>query len=217
MEVFFSLCPCRIYAVTGSDGKTTTATIISELLKEAGYHVHLGGNIGTPLLCRLPDMQPDDLVVLELSSFQLHSMACHPHTAIITNLSPNHLDKHEDFQDYMDAKSMIFRNQFPEDRLILNAMDLHTPYYAAQARSRISYFSDSGSVENGCICEEGLISLVSNGVRQSVMRSDEIRIPGEHNIQNILLRIKFAGKLLLIFPVFRIVWKKSVFTAVLPT
>ena len=186
MEVFFSLCPCHIFAVTGSDGKTTTTTLISEMLKAAGYRVHLGGNIGTPLLCKLPEMRPDDLVVLELSSFQLHSMTCRPHTAVITNLSPNHLDKHKDFQDYIDAKSWIFRNQCPEDRLILNANDPHTPYYASQACSTISCFSDVKPVQNGCICENGKIYLVKEHERTFVMNSDEIRIPGQHNVQNML-------------------------------
>ena len=186
MEVFFSLCPCHIFAVTGSDGKTTTTTLISELLKASGYCVHLGGNIGMPLLCKLPEMKPDDQVVLELSSFQLHSMICRPHTAVITNLSPNHLDKHKDFQDYIDAKSWIFANQHPEDRLILNANDPHTPYYASKACSRISFFSDKETVHNGCICEDGVIYLVSEQNRIPVMSSDEIRIPGQHNVQNML-------------------------------
>ena len=181
MEVFFSLCPCRIFAVTGSDGKTTTTTLISEMLKAAGYRVHLGGNIGAPLLCKLPEMKSDDLVVLELSSFQLHSMTCRPHTAVITNLSPNHLDKHKDFQDYIDAKAWIFQNQHREDRLILNATDPHTAYYASKAPSRISYFSDRQAVENGCVCENREISK-----RSYVMNADEIRIPGQHNVQNML-------------------------------
>ena len=186
MEVFFSLCPCRIFAVTGSDGKTTTTTLISEILKSAGYRVHLGGNIGTPLLCKLPEMQADDLVVLELSSFQLHSMFCRPNIAVITNLSPNHLDKHNGFQDYIDAKAWIFQNQQPGDRLILNANDPHTAYYASKAHSTISFFSDAAPVENGCICENGIIYLVSGTSRIPVMHTDEIRIPGQHNVQNML-------------------------------
>ena len=154
MEVFFSLCPCRIFAVTGSDGKTTTTTIISELLKAAGYTVHLGGNIGKPLLCELPNMQEKDMAVLELSSFQLHSMTCRPHTAVITNISPNHLDKHKDFQDYIDAKRSIFLNQQAEDRLILFADDEHSAYYASQAPSRVSWFSDTRDARPGCLCSE---------------------------------------------------------------
>ena len=120
MEVFFKLCPCRIIAVTGSDGKTTTTTIISELLKAQGYTVHLGGNIGHPLLCEVDSMKPEDFAVLELSSFQLHSMVCKPNVAVITNISPNHLDKHKDYRDYIDAKSSIFTRQDSTDRLDLN-------------------------------------------------------------------------------------------------
>ena len=131
-------------------------------------------------------MEKDDFVVLELSSFQLHSMQCRPNVAVMTNLSPNHLDKHKDFQDYIDAKAWIFRNQQPEDRLILNADDPHTSYYAAQAPGRISYFSDRSPLQNGCVYKEGVISLVKNGIAKPVMLADEIRIPGQHNVQNML-------------------------------
>ena len=187
MEVFFSLCPCRIFAVTGSDGKTTTTTIISELLKAAGYTVHLGGNIGKPLLCELPSMRPDDLVVLELSSFQLHSMKCRPHTAVITNISPNHLDKHKDFQDYIDAKCSIFLSQKPDDRLILFADDDHSSYYSALAPSRVSWFSDTKEVRPGCICkEEKILWVSSDGTEEYIMNANEIRIPGQHNVRNYL-------------------------------
>ena len=108
------------------------------------------------------EMKAEDMVVVELSSFQLHSMKCRPHTAVITNLSPNHLDKHLDFQDYMDAKSWIFRNQCPNDRLILNAMDPHSSYYASLAHSRISYFSDQAEILNGCICKDHILSFYRN-------------------------------------------------------
>ena len=186
MEVFFRLCPCRIIAVTGSDGKTTTTTIISELLKAAGYRVHLGGNIGRPLLCETPEIRPEDFAVLELSSFQLHSMVCRPDVAVITNLTPNHLDKHKDFQDYIDAKRSIFAEQTEEDLLILNADDAHSPYYAASARSEIRYFSDRSPVKSGAVCENGRIWRVKGTERREIMRSEEIRIPGEHNVLNYL-------------------------------
>lgn len=100
MEAFFAVCPCRIIAVTGSDGKTTTTTIISELLKAQGHRVFLGGNIGTPLLDKAPEMTSTDWAVLELSSFQLHSMNCRPDIAVVTNVSPNHLDIHPSYEDY---------------------------------------------------------------------------------------------------------------------
>lgn len=186
MELFFSLCPCRILAVTGSDGKTTTTTIISELLKAQGYRVHLGGNIGKPLLCELPDMRPEDMVVLELSSFQLHSMVCRPDVAVITNLTPNHLDKHKDFQDYIDAKRSVFERQNPEGLLVLNLNDEHSDYYASFARSRVHYFSDTAPVTNGTLCSGGVIYRVKDGKRTEIMRSEEILIPGAHNVQNYL-------------------------------
>ena len=186
MEVFFSLCPCRIIAVTGSDGKTTTTTTISELLKAQGYRVHLGGNIGKPLLCELPSMLPDDMVVLELSSFQLHSMVCRPDVAVITNLTPNHLDKHKDFQDYIDAKRAIFERQRPEDLLVLNRNDAHSAYYASHAHSRIHYFSDTEPVEAGAVLEGGILYRVSGEERKAIMRADEILLPGSHNVQNYL-------------------------------
>ncbi len=186
MEVFFALCPCRTVAITGSDGKTTTSTIIAELLKHAGYTVHLGGNIGHPLLCEIPEMKPDDFAVLELSSFQLHSMKCRPNVAVITNISPNHLDKHKDYQDYIDAKRSIFLEQDASDRLILNRDDEHTPYYEQSARSTVSYFSDKSEIENGVMCIGNEICRVHDGERRVIMHADEIKLPGEHNLLNYL-------------------------------
>ena len=195
MELFFSLCPCRILAVTGSDGKTTTTTIISELLKAQGYTVHLGGNIGKPLLCELPNMKPEDMVVLELSSFQLHSMNCRPDVAVITNLTPNHLDKHKDFQDYIDAKRAIFERQTADDTLVLNLNDEHSSYYASFAHSKVHYFSGLNPVENGACCIDGVIYRVRGGVRVEVMHSDEIKLPGAHNVLNYLAAFAATDRL----------------------
>jgi len=186
MEAFFALCPCRIIAITGSDGKTTTTTIISELLNAAGYRVHLGGNIGHPLLCELPETVKSDIAVLELSSFQLHSMICQPDVAVITNVSPNHLDKHKDYQDYIDAKMEIFRNQAPGAKLVLNLDDEHTPYYESNAHSDLSYFSDKRSVSNGTVMENGVLYRVHDGEKKEIMCADEIKLPGKHNVLNYL-------------------------------
>ena len=120
MEVFFQVCPCKIIAVTGSDGKTTTTTLISEMLKNAGYTVHLGGNIGKPLLSEAGEMSPEDVAVLELSSFQLMGMTQSPHVAVVTNLSPNHLDIHNDMEEYVTAKENIYLHQTAEDTVVLN-------------------------------------------------------------------------------------------------
>ena len=186
MEVFFALCPCKTIAVTGSDGKTTTTTIISELLKAAGYRVHLGGNIGHPLLCETGEIREKDVTVLELSSFQLHSMHCCPDVAVITNLSPNHLDKHKDYQDYIDAKRAEFEHQNEDDKLILNFDDEHSAYYAHFAHAPVSYFSDKNRVDRGVICENGVILRVNGTEQQEIMGAEEIKLPGEHNLLNYL-------------------------------
>ena len=184
MEVFFDLCPCKIYAVTGSDGKTTTTSVIAEMLKAAGKTVHLGGNIGTPLFDRIPDIRPEDFAVLELSSFQLHSMHCAPDVAIITNLSPNHLDVHPDLEDYVSAKCSIYRGQRPDGVLVLNARDAHTPRFAAEAPGSVRYFSSVGPVENGVYCSDGVIYRAHGGKAEKLIDVSDIRIPGAHNVEN---------------------------------
>ena len=186
MEVFLSLCPCRTIAITGSDGKTTTSSIIAELLKAAGYTVHLGGNIGHPLLCDLPEFKVDDIAVLELSSFQLHSMLCQPDVAVITNISPNHLDKHKDYQDYIDAKRAIFEYQNEKSRLILNKDDGMTAYYEGFSKANKAYFSNKSEVREGAVCENGGIYRISNGEKRPVMKAADILLPGEHNVLNYL-------------------------------
>ena len=184
MEAFCNLCPCRIIAITGSDGKTTTSTITAELLRAQGYTVHLGGNIGTPLFDRIPDIRPEDFAVLELSSFQLHSMHCAPDVAIITNISPNHLDVHPDFEDYVSAKCSIYRGQRPDGCLVLNAKDAYTPRFAAEAPGRVRYFSSIGPVENGVYCTDGVIYRAHDGKSEKILDAAEIRIPGAHNVEN---------------------------------
>ena len=180
MELFFALCPAPIYGVTGSDGKTTTTTIIAGLLEASGKTVHLGGNIGTPLFDRIPDIRPEDFAVLELSSFQLHSMHCAPDVAIITNISPNHLDVHPDFEDYVSAKCSIYRGQRPDGVLVLNAKDAHTPRFAAEAPGHVRI----GPVKNGVYCADDVIYRAHDGVAEKILNADEIRIPGAHNVEN---------------------------------
>lgn len=184
MEAFCALCPCKIIAITGSDGKTTTSTVTAELLKAAGHTVHLGGNIGTPLFTRLPEIEPDDYVVLELSSFQLHSMKCSPDVAIITNVAPNHLDVHADFQDYVTAKQNIYRGQSEDGVLILNQKDPHTPEFYLEARGAVRLFSNVGAVENGVFTEDGVIYRAHDGKRTPILHETDIRIPGAHNVEN---------------------------------
>ena len=186
MEVFLSLCPCKVFAITGSDGKTTTSSIIAELLMAAGYTVHLGGNIGHPLLCDTPTIRENDMVVVELSSFQLHSMKCRPDVALITNISPNHLDKHKDYQDYIDSKMSIFLEQGESDRLVLNLDDGMSDYYKAKSKANVRWFSDKSEAGCGCVLDDGNICRVKDGEKTVIMRADEIKLPGHHNVLNYL-------------------------------
>ena len=141
MEVFFEVCPCPVIAVTGSDGKTTTTSVIAEMLRAAGKTVWLGGNIGTPLLDQADKMTADHVAVLELSSFQLMSMKKTPAVAVITNLSPNHLDWHRDFAEYVEAKCNLFKNQGKEDVLVLNFDNLPSRELAEKAPGQVRFFS----------------------------------------------------------------------------
>ena len=184
MEIFFRLCPCRTIGITGSDGKTTTSSIIAELLKAAGRRVHLGGNIGKPLLCEIPDFQPDDIAVLELSSFQLHSINIRPDVAVITNVSPNHLDKHPDFDDYVNAKRQIFANQTADDVLVVNRDNAYTARFGEEAKSRVLYFSRKETLSDGVFCRNGMIYRSHNYEVESIIPESEILLPGVHNVEN---------------------------------
>lgn len=146
--------------------------------------MHLGGNIGHPLFSDVPDMAPNDYAVLELSSFQLHSMKCRPDVAVITNVSPNHLDKHPDYQDYVDAKSFIFTGQTEDDRLVLNRTDEQTEYYAVKARSRLSLFSRGMAVLNGVFSDGTSVYYARNGKMEKILDCAEIKLPGSHNLEN---------------------------------
>ena len=181
MEIFFELCPCKILAVTGSDGKTTTTTLISEMLKAAGETVWLGGNIGTPLLPKLDHIKAEDYAVVELSSFQLMDMRRSPSVAVVTNLAPNHLDVHKDMEEYVEAKKNIFRFQNASDLLILNADNAITAKLCGNGATK--FFSRQG---------EGDIYLKETVIYRGqtpVLDTRDIVIPGVHNIENYMAAI----------------------------
>ena len=189
MEVFFEVCPCPVIAVTGSDGKTTTTTIISELLKAAGKTVHVGGNIGHPLLAETGEMSEKNIAVLELSSFQLMTMTRSPHIAVVTNLAPNHLDVHKDFQEYIDAKENIFTHQTAEDIAVFNADNAITAEEAARAVGRARMFSRKRELEDGVFLRGDAIIARHAGRERQVMTVGDIKLPGVHNIENYLAAI----------------------------
>ncbi len=181
MEVFFEVCPCNLIAVTGSDGKTTTTTLISEMLKAAGKKVWLGGNIGTPLLPLTRQMEKDDFAVVELSSFQLMDMTRSPARAVVTNLAPNHLDIHRDMEEYVDAKKNIFRFQDEKGLLILNHDNAITDGFTGNGVTR--KFSRQGSAY---VCLDG--DRITRG-GEAVLDVKDILLPGVHNIENYMAAI----------------------------
>ena len=182
MEVFFEVAPCHLIAVTGSDGKTTTTTLIAEMLKAEGKTVWLGGNIGTPLLPLCREMKQDDYAVVELSSFQLMDMKRSPQRAVVTNLAPNHLDVHKDMEEYVQAKKNIFRFQRPGDLLVLNGDNEITASFAGAGQTH--FFSRKGRTncvweENGAIYRRG----------EKILETADILIPGTHNVENYMAAI----------------------------
>ncbi|MCQ4022043.1 MULTISPECIES: UDP-N-acetylmuramoyl-L-alanine--D-glutamate ligase [unclassified Ruminococcus] len=190
MEMFFELCPCKIIAVTGSDGKTTTTTIISEFLKKEGKRVFLGGNIGTPLLPQIEEITKDDIAVVELSSFQLISMRKSPEIAVVTNLAPNHLDIHKDMQEYIDAKKNIVLHQSAFGKAVLNLDNEISNSFENDCRGKVLKFSRRNTVENGAYCDEnGCMIYAENGKTIPVMNASDIKIPGLHNVENYLAAI----------------------------
>ncbi len=184
MELFFKFCPCKIIAITGSDGKTTTSTLISEILKAGGHKVWLGGNIGKPLLCDAENMSETDFAVLELSSFQLHSMECKPSVSVITNISPNHLDIHPNYEDYIEAKENIFKSQLENDTTILNEDNIETAELIGKSKAKSLTFSRKNRVKNGYFYENMTIYKSINGNAEALLSKDEILLPGDHNVEN---------------------------------
>ena len=185
VEMLMEMCPCKIVGVTGSDGKTTTTSLINAILKKAGYKTFLGGNIGTPLFTKLPEMEPNDIVVLELSSFQLMNMHISPDIAIITNITPNHLNIHKDYQEYIDAKKCIFKNQNEKGILILNYDNDITRECAKEANGNVVFFSSKVKLDNGFIVDGNIIKECNDKVRKHILNTDEVILRGNHNFQNI--------------------------------
>lgn len=190
MEVFFDLCPCKIYAVTGSDGKTTTTTIISELFKAEGKNVHIGGNIGKALLPIIEEIKDDDIAVVELSSFQLLSMRQSPDVCAITNITPNHLNVHGTMEEYISAKCNILAHQNAFSRAVLSYDNETARNLNYLVRGKLAYFSRYSKVYNGSFLNEnGILCYNDYGKVTEIMDMHDIKIPGMHNVENYLTAI----------------------------
>ena len=183
MEVFFEVCPSKIIAVTGSDGKTTTTTLVYKILTESGYTCHLGGNIGTPLLCSADEISPDDICVIELSSFQLHTMTKSANVAVVTNITPNHLDVHKSYEEYIDAKKNIYLYQDKEGVLVVNKENDKSYECSSDAKGIVRVFGYGSDCD---VYSDGQ-SIYAFG--KKLLDKKDIRIPGEHNVQNYMTAI----------------------------
>ncbi len=190
MEIFFDYCPCLVIGVTGSDGKTTVTSIIAEILKRSGKTVHIGGNIGKPLLPEIEKINKNDIAVVELSSFQLMSMRRSPERAVITNISPNHLDIHSDMDEYVSAKKQIFLHQNAFSNTVLNYDNAETRKFASEVRGKVTFFSLREKLSNG-VWKDNKNHIISseNGKDDMIMNAGDIKIPGNHNIENYLAAI----------------------------
>ena len=184
IEMLIDLCPGTVIGITGSDGKTTTTTLIYKMLVEDGYHCYLGGNIGTPLFARIDEMEPEDVVVLELSSFQLMTLQKSPHIAVITNISPNHLDIHKSYEEYIKAKENVFQYQKKKDILVLNFDNDITREMANLAKGEVRFFSTKVKLDDGVILDNGMIKISEGKTRKQIIKTDDILLLGAHNIEN---------------------------------
>ena len=188
IELLFKLCPCKIVGITGSDGKTTTTSLVYEILKQK-YNCFLGGNIGIPLFTKISEMTPQDIVVLELSSFQLMDMQDSPDIAIVTNISPNHLNVHKSYDEYIDSKANIFKYQKENGIVVLNYDNEITRNFAKKINGRFIYFSRREKLQNGIIFDDGIVKYCDNGLRRHLISTKDIKLRGMHNIENICAAI----------------------------
>jgi len=185
IELVLKMSPSKIIGITGSDGKTTTTTLIYEILKYAGYNCFLGGNIGTPLFTKIAEMRPEDIVVLELSSFQLMGMEISPDISVITNISPNHLNIHKDYEEYIDAKKNIFKYQNDNGILVINYDNEITRSFDEEAKGKVIYFSSKNKLDDGFIVDEDIIKESEAGIRKHILNVKDIKLRGMHNFENI--------------------------------
>lgn len=185
IELVLKMAPSKVIGITGSDGKTTTTTLIYEILKHAGYNCFLGGNIGTPLFTQIEKMRPEDIVILELSSFQLMGMEISPDISVITNISPNHLNIHKDYEEYIDSKKNIFKYQNEKGTLVINYDNEITRPFKEEANGDVIYFSSKEKLENGFIVDDDIIKESVDGIRKHILNVKDIKLRGVHNFENI--------------------------------
>lgn len=184
IEMLLELCPAKTVGITGSDGKTTTITLIYEILKNK-YNCYLGGNIGIPLFTKIDDIKPEDFVILELSSFQLMNMKVSPNIAVITNITPNHLDIHKSYEEYIESKTNIFKYQSEKDTLILNFDNEITKNLSKKANGKTIFFNRKTKLDDGVILDDKIVKYCESGLRRHILNIKDINLRGIHNAENI--------------------------------
>lgn len=187
IEMVLKLAPCKIIGVTGTEGKTTTTSIIYEILKSSGKNCFLGGNIGKPIFTEIKNMKPEDIVVLELSSFQLMEMKVSPDISVVTNMYPDHLNIHSSYEEYQQAKKNIFLHQNENGVVILNYDNEITRKFADEVKSNLVYFSSLQKLKNGYVYDrkDETIKRYANGKSENILKKQEIKLRGIHNYENI--------------------------------
>ena len=195
IELLMKMCPGKIIGVTGSDGKTTTTSMIYAILKEAGLNAYLGGNIGVPLFTKLEEMKPQDIIVLELSSFQLMGMEVSPDISVITNITPNHLNIHKDYEEYIDSKKNIYRFQDENGIVVLNYDNEITRKCANEVKGKVIFFSSKEKLENGFIVDENVIKKCEDKVRTHILDTKDLILRGKHNYQNVCTALAATNSL----------------------
>ena len=189
IELLMKLCPGKVIGVTGSDGKTTTTSLIYEILKAGGFNCYLGGNIGTPLFTKLEEMTPEDIVVLELSSFQLMGMEISPDISVITNITPNHLNVHSSYEEYIDAKKNVFKYQNEDGIVVLNYDNELTKEAAKEANGKVIFFSSQNKLDDGIILDGDTIKECNDKLRRHILNTNLVNLKGTHNYENICAAI----------------------------
>ena len=195
IEMLMEMCPSTVIGITGSEGKTTTTTLVYEILKAGGYNCYLGGNIGIPLFTKLDEMKPEDMVILEMSSFQLMNMKISPKIAAITNITPNHLNVHKDYEEYINAKKAIFKSQNEDGKLVLNFDNEIVKECSKEAPGKVLFFSSKTKLENGYIVDGNVIKKCEDKIRKHILNTKEIKLRGMHNYENICVALAITEEL----------------------
>ena len=187
IEMVLKLAPCKVIGITGTEGKTTTTTLINEIVKKSGRKTYLGGNMGKPIFTKIRNVKPENIIILELSSFQLSDMDISPDISVVTNIYPDHLNVHKSYEEYREAKKNIFKHQSENGIVVLNYDNEFTREFAKEANGKVIFFSSKEKLDDGFIYDkaDGTIKYCKDGVRRHIMKKEDIKLRGIHNYENI--------------------------------